>query len=223
MFVLIIRTIILYFFTLVIIRLTGKRQLGQLQPFELVITVMISQLATDPMQDIRIPLIHVIGPIVTLLLLQVLTMFLSLKNEFARKVISGKPSVIVEQGKIQIKEMKYQNININDLLEELRLKGFYNIEDIEYAILETSGELSIIPTTSKTSITKSDLNIRSTQDKLPVTLILDGKINYNNLKIINKDIHWLEEQLIRNKISDYRNIFFAICDSNGKFFFQLHS
>ena len=221
MFILIIRTIILYFFTLVIMRLTGKRQLGQLQPFELVITVMISQLATIPMQDARIPLIHVVGPIVTLLFLQVVTMFLSLKSENARKYICGKPSVIIEQGRIQIEELEHQKINLNDLLEELRLKGFYNIEDIEYAILETSGELSIIPRTSKMNVTKSDLNIRSTQDKLPVTLILDGRINYNNLKVIRKDIHWLEEQLIRNKISDYEKVFFAICDSNGDFFYQL--
>ncbi|WBW98781.1 DUF421 domain-containing protein [Oceanirhabdus sp. W0125-5] len=223
MFVLIIRTIILYFFTLVIIRLTGKRQLGQLQPFELVITVMISQLATIPMQDIRIPLIHIIGPIITLLFLQVITMFLSLKSEYARKYICGKPSVLIEQGKIQIDQMEYQKVNLNDLLEELRLKGFYNIEDIEYAILETSGELSIIPVTSRTVVTKADLNIRSSQDKLPVTLILDGKINHNNLKVIDKDIHWLEEQLIRHKILDYKKVFFAIYDSRGKFFYQLRS
>jgi len=150
-----------------------------------------------------------------------LTMFLSLRSECARKYLCGKPSVLIEQGRIQVKQMKYQQVNLNDLLEELRLKGFYNIEDIEYAILETSGELSIIPRTSRMGVTKSDLNIHSIQDKVPVTLILDGRINYNNLKVIRKDIHWLEEQLIRNKIPDYEKVFFAIYDSKGDFFYQL--
>lgn len=222
MFVLIIRTVILYFFALLIIRLMGKRQIGQLQPFEIVITVMISELSTIAMQDNRIPLIHAATPIITLLMLQIFTSVIQLKSEKARIYISGKPSILINHGRINIEELTYQKVNINDLLEELRLQGFYNIEDITYAILETSGQLSVIPKTSKSAVTKEDLHIPSQQDMLPVTLILDGKINHHNLTVIDKDLKWLESQLVRNKISNVKDIFFAVYDSEGEFFYQLN-
>lgn len=201
-------------------RIMGKRQIGQLQPFELVIAIMISELASLPMQDTRIPLIHGIIPIVTLLILQVIISVLQLKSEKMRLVFCGKPSILIKNSKIDIEVLKNQRYNINDLMEELRLKGYYNLEDIEFAILETSGQLSIIPKTGLDMVTKKDMKIDYKQETLPVTLILDGKINYQNLKVIKKNIEWLQLQLKNNKINSPEELFIALLDSNNKFYYQ---
>lgn len=221
MFIVLFRTIILYLIVIFTMRIMGKRQIGQLQPFELVIAIMISELASLPMQDTRIPLIHGIIPIITLLVLQVLISVLQLKSETARGIFCGKPSILIKEGQIDINQLRNNRFNINDLLEEIRLQGYYNIEDIEYAILETSGQLSLIPKTELEPATRQDLNIKSTQDKLPVTLILDGKINHKNLKIINKNSSWLHSQLKKNNIPSEDKVFLASIDSKGKFFYQL--
>jgi uncharacterized membrane protein YcaP (DUF421 family) len=221
MFIVMIRTIILYFIVVITMRIMGKRQIGEMQPFELVIAIMVSELASLPMQDTRIPLAHGVIPIVTLLFLQAVISMAELKSEAARTIFSGKPSIIIKDGKIDIKQLKYDRFNINDLFEELRLQGYYNIENIQYAILETSGQLSVIPKTELEPATKQDLNIKTTQDKLPVTLILDGKINQNNLKVIEKNNLWLENELKENNISSVDKVFIALLDSKGKFFYQL--
>jgi uncharacterized membrane protein YcaP (DUF421 family) len=221
MFIVMIRTIILYFTVVITTRIMGKRQIGEMQPFELVIAIMVSELASLPMQDTRIPLAHGVIPIVTLLFLQAVISMAELKSEAARTIFSGKPSIIIKDGKIDIKQLKYDRFNINDLFEELRLQGYYNIENIQYAILETSGQLSVIPKTELEPATKQDLNIKTTQDKLPVTLILDGRINQHNLKVIEKNNSWLENELKENNISSVDKVFIALLDSKGKFFYQL--
>lgn len=221
MFIGLFRTIILYFVVVFTMRIMGKRQIGQLQPFELVIAIMISELASLPMQDTRIPLTHGVIPIITLLVLQVIISIVQLKSETARKIFCGKPSILIKDGKIDMNQLKNNRFNINDLLEEIRLQGYYNIEDIEYAILETSGQLSVIPKTELEPATKQDLNIQTSQDQLPVTLIMDGKVNKENLIIINKDTSWLNSQLKKNNIPSADKVFLALMDSKGKFFYQL--
>lgn len=222
MFIVLIRTVILYLIVIVSMRLMGKKQIGQLEPFELAIAIMISELASLPMQDTRIPLIHGIIPIATLLVLQTILALIQLKSEKMRSILSGKPSILIKSGKIDISELKNEKFNINDLMEELRLQGYYDIEDIEYAILETSGQLSVIPKTELSNVTKSDLNITAKQDSLPVTLILNGRINKENLKIINKDETWINAQLKQNKIPSIKNVFLALMDSKGKFYYQCY-
>ncbi|MCT8975857.1 DUF421 domain-containing protein [Clostridium sp. CX1] len=220
MFIVLIRTIILYLIVIASMRLMGKKQIGELEPFELAIAIMVSELASLPMQDTRIPIMHGIIPIITLLALQTIVSLLELKSEKARIFFSGKPSIVIKDGKLNIKELRKERFNLNDLMEELRLQGYYNIEDIHYAILETSGQLSVMPKTELSNVTKADLNIKSQQESLPVTLILDGRINYDNLKIIDKDEQWLNKQLRKNNISSPKNIFIALLDSKGKFYHQ---
>jgi len=202
-------------------RMMGKKQIGELEPFELVIALMISELATFPMQDIRIPILHAIIPIITLLFLQVATSLLELKSERARKILTGTPSILIKNGKIDIAELRYQRFNINDLLEELRLKGYFNLSDIQYAILETSGELSILPKTGQSNATKEDLKLTITQESLPVPLIMDGNVNYKNLKLLDKDETWLNNLLKENNITHSKDVFIGILDSKNKFFYQL--
>ena len=221
MLILVIRTIILYFAIIFIMRMMGKKQIGQLEPFELVIALMISDLATFPMEDIRIPIIHAIIPIITLLFLQVASSYIELKSEKARKLLTGNPSILIRDGKIDVAELRYQRFNINDLLEELRLKGYFNLSDIQYAILETSGALSILPKTGLSTATKDDLNITITQECLPIPLIMDGNINYKNLKLLEKNETWLKNLLKRNKIASANDLFIGMLDSKNKFYYQL--
>ena len=220
MFTVLIRTIILYILVLFTMRIMGKRQIGQLEPFELSITIMISELASLPMQDTKIPLINGVIPIITLLLLEVFLSALQLKNEKSRAIITGKPSIIISKGIINIKELKNQLLNLNDLFEELRLSGYFDINDIEYAVLETSGQLSVLPKLKTTPATKEDLKINDKESILPVTLILDGKINKESLRYINKTEKWLMELLAKHHIASAENIFLACIDSKEKFYFQ---
>lgn len=221
MFVLIFRTTILYFISILALRLMGKRQIGELQPFELVIAIMISELASMPMQDSRMPLINGIIPVLTLLILQIIISVVQLKSEKVQKLICGKPSILIENGIINIQELRHQRINVNDLMEELRLNGYFNIQDIEYAILETSGQLSIIPNSQLTPVKRQDLGINVPQEKLPITLILDGKINEENLSKANKNMNWLNNQLHKNNINSASEVFIGILDSGSNFYYQL--
>ncbi|WP_035292081.1 DUF421 domain-containing protein [Clostridium sp. KNHs214] len=221
MFVLIFRTTILYFISILALRLMGKRQIGELQPFELVIAIMISELASMPMQDSRMPLINGIIPVLTLLILQIIISVVQLKSEKVQKLICGKPSILIQDGKINIQELRHQRINVNDLMEELRLNGYFDIQDIEYAILETSGQLSIIPNSQLTPVKRQDLGINVPQEKLPITLILDGKINEENLSKTNKNMNWLNNQLHKNNINSASEVFIGILDSGSNFYYQL--
>lgn len=220
MFTVLIRTMILYILVLITIRIMGKKEIGQLEPFELAITIMISELASLPMQDTRIPLINGVIPIITLLLLEVIIAWIQLKSEKTRSIITGKPSILISNGQIQEREMKNQKLNLNDLLEELRLKGYFDIEEIEYAILETSGQISLLPKINKVPATKEDMKIKIKENTLPVTLILDGKINCENLKDINKTEQWLRDEMKKHQISSEKNILIACLNSQGDFYYQ---
>lgn len=220
MFIVLIRTIILYFIVIIAMRIMGKKQIGQLEPFELAITIMISELASLPMQDTEVPLIHGVIPIITLIVLQASLVILQLKSEKLRNIVNGKPSILIEDGQIDINELKHQKFNINDLMEELRLQGFYNIQDVQYAILETSGQLSIIPKTSSAPVTREDLNIKTKQDSLPITLILDGKVNHENLKLAKMTEDKLLSKLKSSGVNSVDEIFIAVINSKGEFYYQ---
>lgn len=221
MFIVLIRTIILYSVVIIAMRIMGKRQIGELQPFELAIAIMISELASLPMQDTRIPLIYGIIPILTLLLLQIFISVIQQKNETARALICGAPSILIDSGKIRIKELNKQKYSLNDLMEDLRLQGYYNIEDVQYAILETSGQLSVISKTQLSNVTKKDMKIKCVQEKLPTTVILDGKINSKNLKLLKKDENWVYNLLSQNNIKSVKDVFLGIINSQNQFYFQL--
>lgn len=220
MMIVFVRTIILYIFVTLAMRLMGKRQIGELQPFELVVALMLSELATFPMQDTAIPLIHGIIPILTLMFLEILISFLTLKIEFLRKVFCGTPDILIKHGKVSEEELRRQRFNLNDLIEELRMSGYLDISDIEYAILETSGKLSIIPKAEKSPVTKEDLNLRPQATKLPVSIILDGVLNKKNLAITGHDLNWLMENLRSKGINDIKDVFIAMIDSKGNLFIQ---
>lgn len=211
MFIVLIRTCILYFLVVLALRLMGKRQIGELQPHELVITIMISDLATSPMQDTRQPLLQGIVPIITLLILEITISIISLKSNVARRIFDGSPSILIYQGKINKKALRNQNFSVEDLLEEIRNNGDLDISDIAFAILESNGKLSLITT--------KDQNKKPSEMSIPIVLMLNGKANKEALKKINKNEEWLITQ-INNKGYPIENVFLAMLDSSGQIYVQ---
>ena len=223
MLIVFVRTLILYILIIIVLRLMGKRQVGQLQPSELVVALIIADLAAVPMSEVGIPLINGIIPIITLFIMEELLSYLSLKSERARGLISGKPSILIERGIIMEKELQRLRYNLNDLLEQLRLKNFSNVEDVNYAILETSGQLSVIPKEEKKPVTLKDMNLKAKTQHLPVTVIIDGRIISDNLYKIGLSNNWLADQLRKNSIKSSEDVFFAYLNPERKFIYQLRS
>jgi Predicted membrane protein len=219
MIIVVIRTLILYTLVIVALRLMGKREIGQLQPFELVVILMISDLAAVPSENVGIPLLSGIIPILVLLSASLTLAWISLKSQKARDIICGKPSILIERGKIIEEEMKNNCYNLTDLLEELRLKNIPNIADVEFAILENNGQLSVIPKALKRPTTPEDFYMTPKYEGLPHTLIMDGKLNRKALENSNKTLDWLNNELEKQdtKIED---VFFASLDSSDKLYVQ---
>lgn len=201
-------------------RIMGKRQIGQLQPFELVIAILIADLAAVPMQNTGIPLINGVVPIITLLLAQVSISFITLKSEKARAIICGTPNIVIENGKIREDELKRMRFDLNDLIEQLRSKNVYNISDVEFAIMETTGHLSVIVKSQKRPVTPEDMQLETQYEGIPLTLILDGRINHKNLSLARLNVSWLMEQISLFGYDRIEQIFFASLDTQGKLFLQ---
>ncbi|MFZ5435123.1 MAG: DUF421 domain-containing protein [Bacillota bacterium] len=223
MLLLVIRTVILYITVVFAVRLMGRRQVGQLQAFELVVVIIISAIAAIAMEDVGVPLINSVVPILTVMLLQVILSLINLRSERARGIVCGRPSVVIENGRLVEGELRRLRININDLLEQMRAKNFFNIADVEYAIFETNGHLSIIPKSQKRPVQPEDLGIPTKYEGLPTTLIIDGVVNTDNLKKINLDENWLKTELAKFGINDLRQVLFASLDTFGHLFFQTKS
>lgn len=220
MLIVFIRTLILYAVVVVVMRLMGKRQIGQLQPFELVVAIMISELAAVPMQDTGIPLVNGIIPIITLLIAQLILSFISLKSLKARKIICGNPNILIENGKINEENLSKEMYTINDLLEQLRIKDIPNISDVEFATLETNGQLSVIPKSQKRPITPEDLNLSTKYEGLSLDLVIDGEIIYENLQKANLNESWLKSELKKLGVADPIHLLFANLDSDGNLYYQ---
>ena len=189
------RSIILYIIVLIVMRFMGKREIGQLQPFELAISIMIADLATIPMSEIGIPIFNGIIPILGLLLMHIIISGINLKSIKAREIICGKPRILIYRGKIDEKALKKERFTINELQERLRGNNVFNLGDIEYAILETNGEVTIIEKPEKRGVKIEDLKLDVEYEGIPYDLVIDGKIMGKNLKEIGKDKIWLEKEL----------------------------
>ena len=204
-----VRAIILYTILLISMRIMGKGDLGELQPFDLVVSLMLAELAVMPMEDLDAPLFHGIMATVVIMFLQCLISYVSLKSNTARKIICGVPSVIYDHGRFNVKDMNRLRINMNDILGQMRLKGYYNFEDIDYLILETNGDVSIVAPESKTA---------KRVKRIPIATILDGKIMRNNLEKFDIPIDKLENSLKKEKLR-YRDVLYGFIDENDKFVF----
>ena len=214
-----IRAMILYIVVLIVMRLMGKREIGQLQPFELAIAIMIADLAAVPMSELGIPLTNGIIPILALLVIYMIISVLNMKSIKFRKVISGQPSLLIYRGRIDEKVLRKERITINELQERLRVDNIFNLSEVEYAILETNGEVTVIQKPEKRNVIVEDLNINPEYEGIPYDLVVDGKIMEENLKAIGRDIIWLEKELKKFHAKP-SNTLIATIDGKGDFFCQ---
>lgn len=215
-----VRAIILYIVVFITTRLMGKREIGQLQPFEVVISIMIANLATIPMSDTGVPIVSGLVPIMGLLTMHLIISLLNLKSTKVRKILCGKPNIIINKGKIDEEAMEKERFDLSELEEKLREKDIFDIGDVDYAILETNGDISVILKPEKQQPTSEDLNVNPDFRGLSYNLIMDGDIIYKNLKLLNKNEVWLREQIKKFNINDEKDVLFATMNEKGEFFCQ---
>ncbi len=216
----ILRTIILYLLVIAGIRFMGKRQIGEMQPSELVITIMLSELVAVPIEDMRLPLLRGIIPIITLITLEVFFSFIALKFRRAQGYLEGHSRIVIRHGQIMFEELKRLRYNIDDLAEDLRIAGYYDIRDVEYAILETKGKLSVLPKSCKNPATTGDLGIQCAPAVLPYVVIRDGRLDTEQLKDLGISENTFFRLLKKKGVDDYRKVLYATVDETEDVYIQ---
>ena len=211
------RTVILYLLLMVGLRLMGKRQIGELEPSELVLTLIISDLAAVPMQDFGIPLVNGVFPILILLCLSMILSFINLKSVRFRSILCGKPAVIIRDGKLVQQAMNQTRLTIDELYEQLRSQGITDLKSVKYAILETNGKISALPYTRESPVTPKILGTQVRDEVLlPILLINDGRVMTDNLRASGRDMAWLNSQLSTRNIASPREVFLLTVDESGR-------
>ena len=212
MFTGLVRTVILYLFIIAGIRLMGKRQVGELEPSELVMSLIIADLAAVPMQDYGIPLLTGLIPIFALLALTMMLSVLTMRSMKFRTLLCGRPSVIIRQGELDVGEMCRNRLTVDELLEDLRAKGYTDPSQVWYAVLETNGQLSVLPRAAQKPPTNAQLARNVPDSELPLVLVSDGKILDGNLELLGHDRGWLSRQM---KGKEPERAFLVMGDSRG--------
>ncbi len=222
MLTIIVRSIIIYLIVLLVFRLMGKRQLGQMQPFELVLTLIIADLATIPMAEVSVPVLHGVVPLLTLVVLHFVLTLISRSSHFFSKVISGKPVIIVNPKGIDYQAMKKLNLSTDDIFEALRECGYFSISQVQYAIMETNGKVSVMPKADFSPVTNADLKTNAEDNYLPIILVSDGKVIKDNIALAG-----VSEQDIQNMIDEngsgkqsIKDTLLLTLDKTGQGYFQ---
>ncbi|GAB6929387.1 DUF421 domain-containing protein [Paenibacillus sp. JCM 10914] len=244
--ILILRTILMYVVIFITMRVMGKREIGKLSIFDLVISIMIAEIAVFVIEDIHRPIWEGLAPIAVLVAIQVGLAYISLKNRSIRLLAEGKPSVLVSRGKLHRREMAKQRYNLDDLMLQLRGKDIDSIEDVDFAILETSGQLTVIRRdrdenwnqaeedprdaeparadrlqgeSSSSSETKVNIPYHKiSYEGLPIPLILDGKVQDDNLELIEKTRFWLKHEIQQHGVKDFKDVFLCSIDHRGRIY-----
>lgn len=220
MTLLFLRTILLYFAVVFGLRLSGKRQLGELSTSEFAVTILVSEVASIPLQDAAVPLFNGIVPLLTLVCLEVLLATLCRISSRARRVLCGNPCIIIKNGKIDQKMLKDLRLSIEDVLEALRLAGAAKISDIRYAIVETNGQLSVMLKAEAQPVVPSQINLHPTEAGVPYILISNGTVIQKNLLALGKNEDWLLAQCKRQHCSSFSEVFLFTLDDSGNQFIQ---
>ncbi len=211
--IIVFRTILLYVLILIIFRVMGKREIGELSILDLVVFIMIAEMAVVAIEDTKDPLLHTILPMLLLMVIQITLALASLKSKRFRDFVDGKPTIIINRGKIDEKAMRKQRYNFDDLLSQLREKDIRSIADVEFAILESSGKLSVIEKEKNQNMTEKSGDIT-------IPLIIDGAVNEENVKRIEKTTFWLRQELKKRGYKEIKKISFCSYE-NGQFFIDL--
>ncbi|MFC5447223.1 DUF421 domain-containing protein [Paenibacillus aestuarii] len=214
-----LRTVLIYFVVFLMLRIMGKREIGKLSLFDLVISIMIAEIAVFVLEDSRKPLMDGIIPMATLVLIQVVLAYITLKSRTIRVLFDGEPSVLIKNGEINREEMKKHRYNLDDLMLQLRQNRVMNVADVEFAILEPSGKLSVVEKEGKETAGQHDLPKGTIRyEGLPLPLIMDGKVQDDNLDKIGKTRFWLKNQLQAKGLKDFKEVFYCSIDHRGRFF-----
>ena len=221
MLILSIRTLIIFAAILASMRLMGKRQLGELELSELVVAVLISDLAVIPLQDLSVPVWHGIIPLAILLICEVLISKLALKSIKLRAFLSGTPSVIIENGTIDQKEMARNRISLDELDEALRKKQILNVADVRYGVLETDGTLSTILYSCRQPLTAGQFGVETAEEAVPLPVIADGRVISSNLEKLRLSEGWLEKELISRNVASAENVYLMTAYGGRCVFFAL--
>lgn len=219
-FTIILRSFCIYIIVLFLIRLMGKRQIGEMQPFELVITLVIADLATIPMAEPAIPLIHGIIPLIALVCLHFLLSLLCRKSLWFRKVINGRPVILISPDGIDFNALQKLNMNFNDLQEALRGCNYFNLEEILYAIIQTNGSLTVLPRAPYAPLTAADLGLKKQQASLPIMIVSKGKLLRNNANMAHIDEKDINNYLKDSQIKKITDIMLATINQQGKMYIQ---
>ena len=216
MFTGLVRTVILYILIIAGIRLMGKRQVGELEPSELVLSLIIADLASVPMQDFGIPLLAGVVPILALLAMTMILSVLTMRSVRFRALLCGRPSIIIREGKVDQREMARNRLTVDELLEELRGQGYTDPSTVKYAILETNGQLSVLPFAAQKPPTAQQLGLEVEQWELPLVVVSDGRLLEHNLTQLGRDRAWLNKRLKEGGCSDPKQVFLLLADRGGK-------
>lgn len=214
---LVMRVLLIYLLLLIAMRIMGKREVGQLSNLDFVVAIVVAELATLPLTDRNLSLMHSVVPMLILTALQVIVSVVCLKSNRFRRLLYGTPDLLIASGKLQMKEMRKARYNIDDLMSQLRQKDVFDIAEVAYAVLETSGELTVLLKSEKKPAAKGDFGIQEPEvyKGLPLTLIDDGEINQKGLAEHALNEAWLMEQLQQRQIHSPREVFYASLSNNG--------
>ena len=215
MFTGLVRTVILYILIIAGIRLMGKRQVGELEPSELVLSLIIADLASVPMQDFGIPLLTGVVPILTLLSLTMILSVLTMRSVRFRALLCGRPSIIIREGRVDQREMARNRLTVDELLEELRGQGYTDPSAVKYAILETNGQLSVLPFSDQKPPTARQLGLAAEPADLPLVLVSDGRLLEHNLNSLGFNRAWLDKRLAEGGCSEPGQAFLLMADRSG--------
>ncbi len=223
MLIIVLRVLIIYLVVLFYLRVMGKRQLGELQPFELVVTLLIADIISLPMTQISMPLLFSLIPLTALVLVHYFVSLITRKSVKLRGIINGKPVVVISPQGVQYDALKSLNMNMDDLIEGLRSCNYHKIEDVQYAIVENNGTITVIAKSQACPVVNKDLNINLPQSSLPLNIITAGKINTQNIKISGIDNNFINKVLVRAQIDKIKNVLLFTLDSNGAVYVQAYN
>lgn len=212
-----IRAFIIYVFVIIAVRLMGKRQVGELKPHELVITILLSAIAVIPLEENSMPLANCLVPILLFISLEIITSVISMKSLWFRNLLQGRPIFIIRKGKLDQKKLKEMRFTIDDVVDALRQKDIFDLSEVEDAVIETNGSISVLPKAKYKPLTPDDMNIEVKEKGMPVTIVMDGKpVNeyFNEYKIKDSEI----QLILKSQDRDVKKIILLTVDDNGNTF-----
>lgn len=215
-----LRTLFFYFFILVIIRVMGKREVGQLSPFDLVVTIMMAEASIMAIENPELPLLAGVIPIVTLMVAEVSLSYFSMKSLVVRLLVTGRPNMVIKDGKILEEELRRIRYNVHDLLAQLRQQGITDPQQVEFALVEASGSLSVIPKAAERPVQPKDMYLQVDQASLPGAVVVDGSIDTNTLKERNWTTERLLNELRARGYDEPSEILYASLDEKGQLYIQ---